>query len=382
MCWRRLLKVSCTARRSNQSILWEINSGRTDAEAEAPVFWSSDVNSWLIGKVPDVGKDWGRKEKRASEDEMAWQHHQCNVVCPVWTWENPWRWWGSGMPGRLQSMGSQRVGHDWSIEQQQQYVVLWDWLLSFSVMFSKSIHIATHVFYWWIVLHFMDMCLCAWLLSHVWLLQPHAWTVAHQSPLSVEFSRQEYWSMLPFPTSKDLSNQGLNQHLESTALAGRFFTTVPPGKPFYHTLFIHCSIDGHLSCFLFLAIIISQSCGFPIVMDGCESWTIKKAECQIDAFKLWCWRRLLSVPWTIRRSNQSILKEITPEYSLEGLVLKLKLQYFGHLMRRADSLEKTDAGKDWRQEKGATEDEMVGWHHQLNEHEFEQAQEVLKDRET
>ena len=77
-------------------------------------------------------------------------------------------------------------------------------------------------------------------------------------------------------------------------------------------------------------------------MYGCESWAIKKAECQrIDAFELWCWRRLLRVPWTARRSNQSILKEISPEYSLEGLLLKLKLQYFGHLMQRADALEKT-----------------------------------------
>ena len=81
---------------------------------------------------------------------------------------------------------------------------------------------------------------------------------------------------------------------------------------------------------------------FPLVMYGCESWTIKKAECQrIDAFKLWCWRRLLRVPWTARRSNQSILKAVNPEYSLEGLMLKLKLQYFSHLMQRADSLEKT-----------------------------------------
>ena len=80
----------------------------------------------------------------------------------------------------------------------------------------------------------------------------------------------------------------------------------------------------------------------PAVMDGCESWTIKKAECwRIDAFELWCWRRLLRVPWTSRRSNQSILKEISPEYSLEQLMLKLKLQYSGHLLRRADSLEKT-----------------------------------------
>ena len=81
---------------------------------------------------------------------------------------------------------------------------------------------------------------------------------------------------------------------------------------------------------------------FPVVMYGCESWTIKKAERgRIDAFEVWCWRRLLRVPWTARRSNQSILKEISPGYSLEGLMLKLKLQYFGHLMRRADSLEKT-----------------------------------------
>ena len=81
---------------------------------------------------------------------------------------------------------------------------------------------------------------------------------------------------------------------------------------------------------------------FPVVMYGCESWTIKKAKHQrIDAFELWCWRRLLRVPWTARRSNQSNLKDISPEYSLEGLMLKLKLQYFGHLMQRADSLEKT-----------------------------------------
>ena len=81
---------------------------------------------------------------------------------------------------------------------------------------------------------------------------------------------------------------------------------------------------------------------FPVVMYGCESWTVKKAECQrIDAFELWFWRRLLRVPWTARRSNQSILKEISPGYSLEGLMLKLKLQYFGHLMGWADSFEKT-----------------------------------------
>ena len=86
----------------------------------------------------------------------------------------------------------------------------------------------------------------------------------------------------------------------------------------------------------------SQGYGFPVVMYGCESWPVKKADRRrIDAFELWCWRRLLRVPWTARRSNQSILKEINPGISLEGMILKLKLQYFGHLMRRVDSLEKT-----------------------------------------
>ena len=113
---------------------------------------------------------------------------------------------------------------------------------------------------------------------------------------------------------------------------------------------------------------------FPVVMYGCESWTIKKAECwRIDAFELWCWRRLLRVPWTARRSNQSILKEISPEYSLEGLMLKLKLQYFGHLMWRTDLLEKTLILVN-------TEGRRRGWQrmrwlyvHWLDGHEFEQA---------
>ena len=108
----------------------------------------------------------------------------------------------------------------------------------------------------------------------------------------------------------------------------------------------------------------SQSYGFSVVMYGCESWTIKKAECQrIDAFELWYWRRLLRVPWTARRSNQSILKETSPGCPLEGLMLRLKLQYFGHFMRRMDSLDKTLGGIWGQEEKGMTEDEMAGWHH-------------------
>ena len=112
---------------------------------------------------------------------------------------------------------------------------------------------------------------------------------------------------------------------------------------------------------------------FPVVMYGCESWTVKKAERRrIDAFEVWCWRRLLRVPWTARRSNQSILKEISPGFSLEGMMLKLKLQYFGHLMRKVDSLEKTlMLGGIGGIRKRTTEDEMVGWHHRLDGHEFE-----------
>ena len=108
-------------------------------------------------------------------------------------------------------------------------------------------------------------------------------------------------------------------------------------------------------------------------MYGCESWTLKKAEhWRIDAFELWCWRRLLRVPWTARRSNQSILKDISPRCSLEGLMLKLKLHYFGHLMRRWLIGKDSDAGRDWGQEeKGTTEDEMAGWHHWLDGREFE-----------
>ena len=105
---------------------------------------------------------------------------------------------------------------------------------------------------------------------------------------------------------------------------------------------------------------------FPVVLYGCESWIVKKAEHRrIVAFELWCWRRLLRVPWTARGSNQSILKEISPWISLEGMMLKLKLQYFDHLMRRVDSLEKTLmlGGIGGQEEKGTTEDEMAGWHH-------------------
>ena len=127
-----------------------------------------------------------------------------------------------------------------------------------------------------------------------------------------------------------------------------------------------------------------QAMIFPVIMYKCESWTIKKTECwRTDAFEFWCWKRLLRVPWTARRSNHSTLKEISPEYSLEGLMLKLKLQYFGHLTHiNCLSGKDPDAGKHWRQEeKGTTEDEIVGWHYWLNGHEFCKLLLLVMDRE-
>ena len=134
----------------------------------------------------------------------------------------------------------------------------------------------------------------------------------------------------------------------------------------------HCSILKSRDITLPTKVRLVKAMVFPVVMYGCESWTIKKAEHRrIDAFELSCWRRLLRVPRTAGRSNQSILKEISPVHSLEELLLKLKLQSFGHLMRRADSFEKTlMLGKIEGRRRRGQENEMVGWHHQLNGHEF------------
>ena len=157
--------------------------------------------------------------------------------------------------------------------------------------------------------------------------------LAYHAPPSVGFSRQEYWSGLSFPSPGDLPNPGIKPG--SPTLQADALPSEPPMTNL-DSIFKSRYITFPTKVCLVKAMV------FPVVIYGCESWTVKKAKCQrIDAFELWCWRRLLRVPWSARRSNKSILKEISPEYSLEGLMLKLKLQYFAHLMRRTDSLEKT-----------------------------------------
>ena len=186
----------------------------------------------------------------------------------------------------------------------------------------------------------MSMCACSIAQSCLTLLQPHG---LYPTRLFCPwFPRQEYWSGLSFPSPGDLPNPGIEPM--SPALAGGFFTTELPGKPM--------TWAGHKSPFPITAVSAysvpwTSSTMWDVLPYLWLSllfhlwWCVKKAECQrTDAFELWCWRRLLRVPWTARRSNQSILKEISPGISLEGMMLKLKLQYFSHLMRRVDLLEK------------------------------------------
>ena len=157
------------------------------------------------------------------------------------------------------------------------------------------------------------------------------------------------WDFI-FGGSKITANGGCNHEIKRCLLLGRKDMTNLD------------SVFKSRDIILQTKVCLVKAMVFPVVMYGCESWTIKKAEYRnIDAFELWCWRRLLRVPWTARRSNQSILKEISSEYSLEGLMLKLKLQYFGHLMQRADTLENPWCWERLRAGKQATEDEMVGW---------------------
>ena len=178
-----------------------------------------------------------------------------------------------------------------------------------------------------------------WFLSD--FLRP-PWTLAHQTPLSKEFLRQGYWSGLPLHSPGDLPNPG--NEPGSPALQAESLLSELPGEP---NLNIKMSSE--------------QLNQVPFWKEKNKNKNMQ-SNSWIDAFKLRCWRRLLRVPWTAKRSNQSILKEINPEYWLERLMLKLKLQYLGHLMQIVKSSGKDcDAGKDWRQEeKGTTEDEMVG----------------------
>ena len=164
----------------------------------------------------------------------------------------------------------------------------------------------------------------------------------------------KWWLTLGFWAPKSLQRVTASLKLKDLLLWGKLMTNLD-------------SILKSRDITLLTKVRLVKDMVFPVVMYGCESWTIKKAEHQrIDAFELWCWRGLLIVPWTARRSNQSILKEISPGCSLVGLVLKLKLLYLGYLMWRADSFEKTLM----QEEKGMIEDEMVGWHHWLNGHGF------------
>ena len=154
----------------------------------------------------------------------------------------------------------------------------------------------------------------------------------------MEFSRPKYWSGLPFPPLGDLPNPGMN-HVSWVSCIGRwgcFFFFSPLVPPVGREVMTNLdSIFKSRGITLLTKVRLVKAMVFPVVMYGCESWTVKKAERRrIDAFEMWCWRRLLRVPWTARRSNQSILKEISPDISLGGMMLKLKLQYFGHLMRR------------------------------------------------
>ena len=161
---------------------------------------------------------------------------------------------------------------------------------------------------------------------------------------SIRFSRQECWGGLPCPPSEDLSNPGIEPL--SPAPPALQVDPLPfsyQGIPIIKALYVNLDrVLKSIDIILPKKVHLVKAMVFPVVMHGCESWTVKKAECRrIDAFELWCWRRLLRVPWTARRSNQSILREISSEYSLEGLMLNMKLQYFGHLMLRTNSLEKT-----------------------------------------
>ena len=178
-----------------------------------------------------------------------------------------------------------------------------------------------------------------------------SWTSAYQAPPSMGFARQQHWSGLPFLSPMHESESEVVQSFRTPTdpmdcgLPGSSIHRICQARVLEWVAIAFSYLDSILKSrdiTLPTKVCLDKAMVFPVVMYRCESWTIRKAEHQrTDAFELWCWRRLLRVPWTARRSNQSILKEISPEYSLEKLMLKLKLQSFGHLMERTDSFEKT-----------------------------------------
>ena len=207
----------------------------------------------------------------------------------TWFWVNSWSWWWTGRPGVLRFMGSQRAGHDWATD------LIW----------SESL-----------------------------------WVCGSQQTGKF-LKRREYQT-----TSWKIDGETVETVTDLILLGSRITADGDYSHVIKRRLLLGRKVIANLD-----SILKSRDITLPTkvlvkaglwVIYGCESWTIRKADCwRFDAFELWCWRRLLRVPWTARRSNQSILKEISPEHSLEGLMLKLKLQYFGHLMWRADSFEKT-----------------------------------------
>ena len=211
------------------------------------------------------------------------------------------------------------------------------------------------------------------------------WTVACQAPLSTGLSRHEYWSGLPFSSPGDLPDPGIDPG--SPALQADSLPTELRGKPqikrrheVKRRLFLARKAMTNLDHIiksrdfpLPKEVCLVKAMFLPVVMCGCERWTVKKAErWKIDALELWCWRRLLRVPWTEKRSNQSLLKGINPEYSWEYLMLKLNSKILATWWEETTHWKRRCFGKAWREkEMEAAEDEMGGWHHWLDGHEFE-----------
>ena len=233
----------------------------------------------------------------------------------TWVWASSRSWWWTGRPGVLQSMGSQRVGHNWVSEL--------NWLRGGARNDQGPPWVALGPESSWI--------------------SGLLWTMCFLPPLEVGDRPAPGWTFtISQPPLFFLLGREAMTNLDSRLDRLDIYSQIQaPGWAFTINLLLFSSSLEEDLCWQRSSSRV-KTMFFPVVVYGCENWTIKKAEhWRIDAFELWCWRRLLRVPWTARRSNKSILKEISSEYLLEGLMLKLKLQYFGHLMWRTDSLEKT-----------------------------------------